>query len=68
MTPGDVNAATKLAEASWMRDEFVIKSVTDVLRTQSRFVKCVGGSACGLTPPPILQTYFGPEVRKKQTL
>ena len=25
-------------------------SVTDVLRTQSRFVKCVGGSACGLTP------------------
>ena len=33
------------------RDKFVIRYVTDVLRTQSRFVKCVGGSACGLTPP-----------------
>ena len=51
-----------------LRDKFVIRSVTDVLRTQSRFVKCVGGSACGLTPPQILQTYFGPEVRQKQTL
>ena len=30
------------------RDKFVIRSVTDVLRTQSRFVKCVGGSA---SPP-----------------
>ena len=48
------------------RDKFVIRSVTDVLHTQSSFVKCVGGSACGLTPPPpqILQTYFGPEVRQ----
>ena len=25
-------------------------SATDVLLTQSRFVKCVGGSACGLAP------------------
>ena len=32
------------------RDKFVIRSVTDVLRTRSRFVKCVGGSACGFTP------------------
>ena len=52
-------------------DKFVIRYITDVLRTQSRFVKCVGGLACGLPPPPphiILQTYFGPEVRQKQTL
>ena len=34
----------------WCRDKFVIRSVSDVLRTQSRLVKCVGGSACGLTP------------------
>ena len=43
------------------RDKFVIRSVTDVIRTQSRFV--------GLPhPPQILQTYFGPKVRQKQTL
>ena len=34
----------------WWRDKFVIRPVSDVLRAQSRFVKCVGGSACGLTP------------------
>ena len=34
----------------WWRDKFVIRSVSDVLRAQSRLVKCVGGSACGLTP------------------
>ena len=60
MPSRDVNAVTRLAEASWRRDnrlnkgcrrdKFVIRSVTDVLRTQSRYVKCVGGSACGLTP------------------
>ena len=54
----------------WWRDKFVIRSVSDVLRAQSRLVKCVGGSACGLRPhpPQILLTYFGPEVRQKQTL
>ena len=60
-----------LLNKGWWRDKFVIRSVSDVLRVQSRFVKCVGGSACGLTPPPppqILLTYFGPEVRQKQTL
>ena len=60
------NAYLRLNKGCW-RDKFVIRSVTDVLRTQSRFVKCVGGSACGLTPPPppqILQTYFRPEVRQ----
>ena len=46
------------------RDKFV----TDVLRTQSRFVKCVGGFGLRPQPPQILQTYFGPEVRQKQTL
>ena len=45
-------------------DKFIIRSVTDVLRSQSRFVKCVGGSACGLIPLQILQTYFGSEVRQ----
>ena len=52
------------------RDKFVIRSVTDVLRTQSRFVKCVGVRPAASPPPPpqILQTYFGPEVRQKQTL
>ena len=34
----------------WWRDNFVIMSVSDVLRTHSRLVKCVGGSACSLTP------------------
>ena len=38
-----------LNKGCW-RDKFVIRSVTDILRTQSRFVKCVGGSACGLIP------------------
>ena len=33
-------------------DEFVIRPVTDVLRTNSRFVKCVGGS-----PPPPPHTH-----------
>ena len=32
------------------RDKLVIRSVTDVLRTHSRFVKCVGGSPYGLIP------------------
>ena len=47
-------------------DKFVLRYVTDVLRTQSRFVKCVGGGGVGLRPhpPQILQTYFGPEVRQ----
>ena len=45
----------------------VIWSVTDVLRIQSRFVKCVcvGG---GANPLHILQTYFGSELRQLQTL
>ena len=34
----------------WWHDKFVIRSVSDVLRTRSRLVKRVGGSACGLTP------------------
>ena len=44
----------------------VIRSVTDVLRVQSRFVKFVGDEAAGRPPPPlhILQTYFGSEVRQ----
>ena len=42
------NAYYRLSKG--FRRDFVIRSVTDVLRTQSRFVKCVGGSACGLTP------------------
>ena len=46
----------------------VIRSVSDVLRAQSRFVKFVGGEAAGRTPLHILQTYFGSEVRQKQTL
>ena len=32
------------------RDKFIIRYVTDVLRTQSRFIKYVGGLDCGLTP------------------
>ena len=55
------------------RDKFVIRSVTDILWTQSRDVKCVcrgGRPTASLPPPPpppqILQTYFGPEVRQKQ--
>ena len=32
------------------RDKFVIRYVTDVLRTKSRFIKYVGGLDCGLTP------------------
>ena len=43
------NARCRLNKG-WWRDKFVIRSVSDVLRTQSRLVKCVGGSACGLTP------------------
>ena len=43
------------------RDKFVIRSVTDVLRTQSRFVKCVGGSACGLTPHKFYKPTLGPK-------
>ena len=31
------------------RGKFIIRSVTDVLWTNSRFLKCVVGSACGLT-------------------
>ena len=42
----------------------VIRSVSDVLRAQSRFVKFVGGEAAGLTPLHILETYFGSEVRQ----
>ena len=37
----------------WWRDKFVIRSISDVLRPH---------------PPQILLTYFGPEVRQKQTL
>ena len=54
MSSHDVTASTRLAEASWRRDnrlikgfwcdKFVIKSVTDVLRTHGRFVNY------GLTP------------------
>ena len=46
------------------------RSVSDVLRAQSRFVKFVGGGGWGRRPNPlhILQTYFGSEVRQKQTL
>ena len=43
------------------RDKFVIRSVADVLRTQSRFVKCVGGSACGLTPHKFYKPTLGPK-------
>ena len=42
----------------------VIRSVSDVLRAQSRFVKFVGGEAAGRNPLHILQTYFGSEVRQ----
>ena len=41
------------------RDKFVIRSVTDVLRTHSRFVKL-----WRVFGPHILQTYFGSEVRQ----
>ena len=45
----------------------VIRSVSDVLRAQSRFVKFVGGEAAGRTPyifykPTLGLTYFGPTV------
>ena len=52
----------------------VIRSVTDVLRTKSRFVKFVGVTPQAAPPPPppgrrpnplhILQSYFGSEVRQ----
>ena len=60
------NAHYRINKGCW-RDKFVIRSVTDILRIQSRFVKCVGVRPAAL-PPQILQTYYGPEVRQEQTL
>ena len=39
----------------------VIRSVSDVLRAQSRFVKFVGGEACGLTPYTFYKPTLGPK-------
>ena len=36
----------------WWRDKFVIRSVSNVLRAQSRLVKFVGGEAAGLRNRP----------------
>ena len=44
------NACYRLNKG-FQRNKFVIRSVADVLRTQSRFVKCVWCSASSLTPP-----------------
>ena len=39
----------------------VIRSVSDVLRAQSRFVKCVGGEAAGRTPYTFYKPTLGPK-------
>ena len=39
----------------------VIRSVSDVLRTQSRFVKFVGGEATGRTPYIFYKPTLGPK-------
>ena len=39
----------------------VIRSVSDVLRAQSRFVKFVGGEAAGLTPYTFYKPTLGPK-------
>ena len=39
----------------------VIRSVSDVLRAQSRFVKFVGGGAAGLTPYTFYKPTLGPK-------
>ena len=57
-----------LLNKGWWRDKFVIRTVSDVLRVQSRFVKMCRGFGLRPHPPQILLTYFGPEVRQKQTL
>ena len=50
----------RLNKGCW-HDKFVIRSVNDILRTQSRFVKCVGGSACGLNPHKFYKPTLGPK-------
>ena len=39
----------------------VIRSITDVLRAQSRFVKFVGGEAAGRTPYTFYKPTLGPK-------
>ena len=45
----------------WHLPLYVIRSVSDVLRAQSRFVKFVGGEACGLTPYTFYKPTLGPK-------
>ena len=63
MPSRDVNTTTRLAEACWRRDKgsyrpslLVIRSVSDVLRAQSRLVKFVGGG--GVRPQAEPPTHF----------
>ena len=48
----------------WLYSLLVIRSVKEVCRAQSRFVKFVGVEAAG-EPLHILQTYFGSKVRQQ---
>ena len=46
---------------AWRTVILVIRSVSDVLRAQSRFVKFVGGEAAGRTPYTFYKPTLGPK-------
>ena len=55
------NVYVHICTASWLTLILVIRSLSDVLRAQSRFVKFVGGEAADRTPYTFYKPTLGPK-------